>query len=139
MSARSKARKRALDALYAADLTKTDALKNLQQTLEEVAGRQNQDEIFDYAETLVSGFVSNREAIDAQLTNLSDGWSLDRMPVIDRNILRIGAWEILHNDQVPNEVAISEAVSLAGEYSTEDSAKFVNGVLARLAKSSQAL
>jgi N utilization substance protein B len=139
LSARTKARKRALDALYAADLTRTDALKNLQLTLEAVAGRQNQEEIFDYAETLVSGFVSNREAIDAQLTNLSDGWSLERMPVIDRNILRIGAWEILHNDQVPNEVAISEAVSLASEYSTEDSAKFVNGVLARLAKSSQAL
>ena len=139
MSARTKARKRALDALYAADLTKTDALKNLQQTLEEVSGRQNQDEIFDYAETLVCGFLENREAINAQLTNLSDGWALERMPVIDRNILRIGAWEILHNDEVPNEVAISEAVSLASEYSTEDSAKFVNGVLARLAKSSQAL
>lgn len=109
------------------------------QTQQSVAGRQNQDEIFDYAETLVSGFVANREAIDAQLTNLSDGWSLNRMPVIDRNILRIGAWEILHNEQVPNEVAISEAVSLAAEYSTEDSAKFVNGVLARLARSSQAL
>lgn len=139
MSARTKARKRALDALYAADITKSDALSKLQQTQEEVAGRQNQDEIFDYAETLVSGFVSNREAIDAQLTNLSDGWTLSRMPAVDRNILRVGAWEILYNDQVPNEVAISEAVSLASELSTEDSAKFVNGVLARLAKSSQAL
>lgn len=105
----------------------------------EAAGRQNQEAIFDYAETLVSGFDSNRSQIDGQLTNLSDGWSLERMPALDRNILRLGAWEILYNPEVPNEVAIAEAVALASEYSTDESPKFVNGVLARLAKSTQAL
>lgn len=116
-----------------------DPAVSLQQTLAEVSDRHNQEAIFDYAETLVTGFLAAKEQIDAQLTNLSDGWSLARMPALDRNILRIGAWEILRNPEVPNEVAISEAVALASEYSTEDSAKFVNGVLARLAKSAQPL
>lgn len=139
MSARTKARKRALDALYAADVRKGDALDLLKQTADEVSDRQNQDAIFDYAEMLVTGYFANATEIDNELKMLSDGWALERMPNIDRAILRLGAWEILHNDEVPNEVAIAEAVALAGEYSTDDSPKFINGVLARLAKGSQAL
>lgn len=139
MSARSKARKRALDALYAADISKLDPAVLLSETLSQVSERQNQQAIFDYAETLVNGYRSNSQNIDAQLQGLSDGWKLERMPALDRAILRIGAWEILFNDEVPAEVAISEAVALAGEYSTDDSPKFVNGVLARLAKSATAL
>lgn len=139
MSARSKARKRALDALYAADISKHDPAVLLSETLSQVSDRQNQQAIFDYAETLVNGYRSNSQNIDAQLQGLSDGWKLERMPALDRAILRIGAWEILFNDEVPAEVAISEAVALAGEYSTDDSPKFVNGVLARLAKSATAL
>lgn len=139
MSARSKARKRALDALYAADISKLDPAVLLSETLSQVSDRQNQQAIFDYAETLVNGYRSNSQNIDAQLQGLSDGWKLERMPALDRAILRIGAWEILFNDEVPAEVAISEAVALAGEYSTDDSPKFVNGVLARLAKSATAL
>lgn len=139
MSARTKARKRALDALYAADVRSEDALGLLKATADEVADRQNQDAIFDYAEMLVTGYFANATEIDNELKMLSDGWALERMPNIDRAILRLGAWEILHNDEVPNEVAIAEAVSLAGEYSTDDSPKFINGVLARLAKGSAAL
>ena len=139
MSARTKARKRALDALYAADVRHADALELLTATAEEVADRQNQEAIFDYAEMLLTGYFANATEIDNELKMLSDGWSLERMPHIDRAILRLGAWEILHNPDVPNEVAIAEAVALAGEYSTDDSPKFVNGVLARLAKGSQAL
>lgn len=139
MSARSKARKRALDALYAADISKLDPTVLLSETLSQVSDRQNQQAIFDYAETLVNGYRSNSQNIDSQLQGLSDGWKLERMPALDRAILRIGAWEILFNDEVPAEVAISEAVALAGEYSTDDSPKFVNGVLARLAKSATAL
>ena len=139
MSARSKARKRALDALYAADISKLDPAVLLSETLSQVSDRQNQQAIFDYAETLVNGYRSNSQNIDSQLQGLSDGWKLERMPALDRAILRIGAWEILFNDEVPAEVAISEAVALAGEYSTDDSPKFVNGVLARLAKSATAL
>ena len=139
MSARSKARKRALDALYAADISKLDPAVLLSETLSQVSDRQNQQAIFDYAETLVNGYRLNSQSIDSQLQGLSDGWKLERMPALDRAILRIGAWEILFNDEVPAEVAISEAVALAGEYSTDDSPKFVNGVLARLAKSATAL
>ena len=139
MSARTKARKRALDALYAADVRKEDALELLKATADEVSDRQNQEAIFDYAEMLVTGYFANATEIDNELKMLSDGWSLERMPNIDRAILRLGAWEILHNEEVPNEVAIAEAVALAGEYSTDDSPKFVNGVLARLAKGSAAL
>lgn len=139
MSSRTKSRKRALDALYAAELNKVDALEALTGAQESSAGRQNQDAIFDYAETIVTGVKTNRDALDSRLQNLSEGWKLERMPYVDRAILRMGAWEILFNPEVPNEVAISESVNLASELSTEESPKFINGVLARLAKGSEAI
>ena len=139
MSARTKARKRALDALYASDVRGEEALELLKQTEVEVEDRQNQQAIFDYAEMLVTGYLENAYQIDSEIQMLADNWSLDRMPAVDRAILRMAAWEILHNAEVPNEVAISEAVSLAGELSTDESPKFINGVLARLAKGRQAL
>lgn len=139
MSARSKARKRALDALFAADLTGEDALEVLKRTEQSSANRESQAAIFDYAETLVSGYLANRERIDSRLQLLAESWSLDRMPTVDRAILRLASWELLYNTEIPSEVAISEAVSLASELSTDDSPKFVNGILARLAKDRQAL
>jgi N utilization substance protein B len=128
-----------LDALFASDVTGQNALTLLEQTRGEVGDRQNQDAIFDYAEMLVTGYLQNSDSIDTQLRMLADNWSLERMPNVDRALLRLASWEILYNDEVPNEVAISEAVALAAEYSTEDSSKFVNGVLARLSKGSTAL
>ena len=104
-----------------------------------MSDRQNQEAIFDYAESMITGFDANKLLIDNELRQLADGWALERMPSIDRAILRLGAWEILYNPDVPNEVAIAEAVALASEYSTEDSPKFINGVLAKLARGSQAL
>jgi N utilization substance protein B len=139
LSARSKARKRALDALYASDVRGVEALELLKQTEIEVEDRQNQQPIFDYAEMLVTGYFENAYQIDSEIQMLADNWSLERMPAVDRAILRMAAWEILHNSDVPNEVAISEAVSLAAELSTDESPKFINGVLARLAKGRQAL
>ena len=139
MSARTKARKRALDALYASDARGEEALELLRQTEVELLDRQNQQAIFDYAEMLVTGYLENAYQIDSEIQMLADNWSLDRMPAVDRAILRMAAWEILHNSEVPNEVAISEAVSLAGELSTDESPKFINGVLARLAKGRKAL
>jgi transcription antitermination protein NusB len=139
LSARTKARKRALDALYASSVREGSALELLSATQEEVGDRQNQEAIFDYAEMLLTGYLNNAQMIDTQLQMLADNWSLDRMPQVDRAILRLAAWEILFNSEVPSEVAISEAVNLAAEYSTDDSPKFINGVLARLAKGSQAL
>ena len=139
MSSRSKSRKRALDALYASEIRGGEPLALLQETAGSVSDRQNQEAIFDYAESMITGFDANKLLIDNELRQLADGWALERMPSIDRAILRLGAWEILYNPDVPNEVAIAEAVALAIEYSTDDSPKFVNGVLAKLARGSQAL
>ncbi len=139
MSARSKARKRALDALFASDLTGEGALEALRRTESESRERESQTAIFDYAETLVSGYLANKDRIDSRLQGLAEGWTLERMPNVDRSILRIAAWELLYNEEIPSEVAIAEAVSLASELSTDESPKFINGILARLAKDRQGL
>ena len=139
MSARSKARKRALDALFASDLTGEGALEALKRTESESKERESQVAIFDYAETLVSGYLVNKDRIDSRLQGLAEGWTLERMPNVDRAILRIAAWELLYNEEIPSEVAIAEAVTLASELSTDESPKFINGILARLAKDRQGL
>ena len=133
MSARSKARKRAVDALYAAELRGLSALDLLTETEELSAGRQNQDEIFGFAKSLVEGVSTNSHEIDQIIEGLAQNWSLARMPALDKAILRVGAFEILHLAEVPNSVAISEAVDLAKELSTDESPGFVNGVLAAIA------
>jgi len=89
----------------------------------------------EYAVTLVEGVVAHRAAIDALLSSLSGDWPLERMPAVDRNVLRIGVFELVHGGgEVPEGVAISEAVELATSLSTDESPKFVNGVLARVAR-----
>ncbi len=133
MSSRSKARKRAVDALYAAELRDEMATDLLTATQESVADRQNQDEIFDFAMELVSGVLANQIEIDELLSTLAQNWTLDRMPALDRAILRLGIYEIAFGNQVPAEVVISEAVALASELSTDDSPAFVNGILAGVA------
>ncbi len=133
MSSRSKARKRAVDALYAAELRDEMATDLLTATQESVADRQNQDEIFDFAMELVSGVLANQIEIDELLSSLAQNWTLDRMPALDRAILRLGIYEIAFGNQVPAEVVISEAVALASELSTDDSPAFVNGILAGVA------
>lgn len=127
MSARGKARKRALEVLYAADMRR-------QPVLELLAERSAQDgpPIQEYSAELVRGVCAHQPQIDELLAGNAQGWSLDRMPPVDRNILRIGAYELLWGTDVPDAVAISEAVVLAGELSTESSSSFVNGLLARL-------
>lgn len=133
MSSRSKARKRAVDALYAAEMRDEMATDLLTATQESVADRQNQDEIFDFAMELVSGVLANQIEIDELLSSLAQNWTLDRMPALDRAILRLGIYEIAFGNQVPAEVVISEAVTLASELSTDDSPAFVNGILAGVA------
>jgi N utilization substance protein B len=86
----------------------------------------------EYAVTLVEGVVANLERIDELLSTYAVDWTLDRMPAVDRNLLRIGAYEILFRDDVPDAVAVSEAVALARELSTDESPGFVNGLLGRL-------
>jgi len=89
-----------------------------------------------YAREIVDGVIDNQGEIDEQITTFAKDWSLERMPAVDRALLRIGAWEILFNDEVPTAVAIDEAVELAKEFSTDESGSFIHGVLARIGRSS---
>ncbi|CAN5692845.1 transcription antitermination factor NusB [soil metagenome] len=128
MSARTKARKRALDLLYEAEMRGLEPLALVGERLAEGGGPA----LPDYAVSLVEGVAAHRERIDELLATYAVDWTLDRMPPVDRNLLRIGGWELLYADDVPDAVAISEAVELASTLSTDDSARFVNGLLARL-------
>ena len=132
MSARTKARKRAIDAIYAADLRKVSPTQLLTEVAELVSDRQNQGEIFGYATQIVDGVVEHHAEIDDLLESFSQGWTIERMPHVDRAILRVAAWEILFNEAVPDAVAIAEAVAAAKELSTDDSGAFINGLLARI-------
>ena len=138
MSARTKARKRAVDAVFASDIRKVSPETLLDTTAELAADRQNQDEIFSYAKQLVTGVVEHHAEIDDLLETYSNEWSIDRMPVLDRAILRVAVWEILYNPEVPHGVAINEAVELAKEYSTDDSGAFVNGLLSKISSTRNA-
>jgi transcription antitermination protein NusB len=127
VAARSKARKRALDLLFEADQRDTDAAALLSTRVTTA-----QTPVPQYAVDIVEGVLEHRERIDELLTTYSQGWTLDRMPAVDRAVLRIGAWELLYNAEVPAAVAISEAVELAASLSTDQSPSFVNGLLSRL-------
>ena len=129
MGARTKARKRALDVLYAAELRADDPIASLDQAVADGTGPTN-----DYTLTLVRGVVAEQARIDELLASYSRGWTLDRMPAVDRNVLRIGAWEILYAEDVPDAVAVTEAMSLVRDLSTDDSPAFVNGILDALAR-----
>jgi transcription antitermination protein NusB len=127
MAARSKARKRALDILFEAEMRRESPLSVLDsRTI------QANPPVASYAAELVRGVQAHRDQIDELLSEHSRGWALDRMPAVDRNILRIGAYELLWATGVPEAVAISEAVLLAQDLSTDASPAFVNGLLARL-------
>ena len=126
MSARRKARKRALDFLYEADIRSASAI--------ELVGTREESELSerDYVMELLVGVETNKVKIDELITTYAQGWDMDRMPAIDRNILRIALFEILFKDDLVDQVAASEAVEIATELSTEDSAKYINGVLGRI-------
>lgn len=127
MAARSKARKRALDVLYEADLRGTDALATAAERL-----AQADPPVSDYSVGLVEGVVAHRDRIDELIATNAEGWVLSRMPPVDRNILRIGVFELLWCDDVPDAVVISEAVALAGSIAGDRTPAFVNGLLGRL-------
>ena len=132
MSARTKARKRAVDAVFAADLRKISPIELLNETASLAVDRQNQDEIFGYARQIVDGVIEHHDEIDELLETYAQGWAIDRMPHLDRAILRVASWEILYNDEVPDPVAMNEAVELAKELSTDESGGFINGLLSRI-------
>ncbi len=104
-------------------------------TLSEVVDMRSNDPEYPmkpYAVEIVDGIMSHREEIDEIISTYAQGWTLERMPAVDRALLEIGTWEILYNDEVPDKVAIDEAVSLARQFSTDDSPKFVSGLLSRI-------
>ncbi|ADG74736.1 NusB antitermination factor [Cellulomonas flavigena DSM 20109] len=129
MGARTKARKRALDVLFEAEQRGLDVAELLAKRVVEPGTEAS---LPQYAVELVEGVLEHAERIDELLATHSHGWTVARMPAVDRALLRLGAWEILWNDDVPDAVAVDEAVSLARELSTDESPAFVNGLLGRL-------
>ena len=127
MSARGKARKRALDVLFEAEQRDRDVLTTLAERI--AAG---DPPVGEYSAQLVEGVQANRARIDDLLATYSIGWTLDRMPAVDRNVLRLGVYELLWADDVPDAVAVSEAVELVRDLSTDESPSFVNGLLGRI-------
>ncbi|GAB3411785.1 transcription antitermination protein NusB [Flindersiella endophytica] len=127
MPARGKARKRAVDILYEAEMRGLPRLEILAERLMTADPPVN-----EYTVTLVEGIDAQAEELDKLLTEYAIGWTLDRMPPVDRSVLRIGAYELMYAEAVPDAVAISEAVRLARELSTDESPGFVNGLLAKL-------
>ncbi len=134
MSARTKARKRALDLLYGADL-RTESLQTaVFAEAARAAGEPSRSASWEYAKEIAEGVDAHLTEIDELIETYAQGWTISRMPAIDRAIVRIGIWELMYNPDVPDGVAISEAVTAARTYSTEDSAGFVNGLLGRIAQ-----
>ena len=129
MGARSKARKRAVDVLYEADLRGADPVT----LLADRVGSTDVPPVNDYTIVLVEGVTAHRARIDDLISEHAEGWTLNRMPAVDRAVLRIGLYELLWASDVPDAVAIDEAVELAKGLSTDDSPRFVNGVLGRIA------
>lgn len=133
MSARTKARKRAVDMLFAADVRGVPVSEIVAAEALRAASEPDRESSWLYARDIVDGVVENLGEIDEAIATNSRGWTLERMPAVDRAILRCAAWEILFNPEIPAGVATSEAVTLAGELSTEESSGFVNGLLSTIA------
>lgn len=129
MGARTKARKRALDVLFEAEQRGLDVAELLATRVVEPGTEAS---LPQYAVDVVEGVLAHAERIDELLATHAHGWTVARMPAVDRALLRIGTWEVLWNDDVPDAVAVDEAVSLARELSTDESPAFVNGLLGRI-------
>jgi N utilization substance protein B len=127
MSARSKARKRALDLIYASEMRNRSAIEALEEQAEAT-------QLNDYTVELVHGVVEHRARLDEVISSYVQGWTLDRMPAVDRNVLRLATYEVLFVDDVPDAVAVSEALNLVRNLSTDESPAFVNGVLGNIVR-----
>ena len=127
IGSRSKARKRAVDVLFEADQRGVPALDVLAARVAAADPALN-----PYTVTMVNGVVEQRARLDELISTYAQGWSLERMPAVDRALLRLGAWEVLYSDEVPDAVAVDEAITLARSLSTDDSPTFVAGLLGRL-------
>ena len=134
MAARTKARKRALDVLFESEVRGLPLDGTLQERLDDA-----ETPINDYTVRLVRGVAEHRARIDELLSTYAEGWSLQRMPAVDRNVLRLAVLEVLYVDDVPDAVAVSEAVNLVRDLSTDESPAFVNGVLGTIVRDKPAL
>lgn len=134
MSARTKARKRAIDLLYGADVRSGLIADAIAEEALRAEAEPSRAASWEYARQIVAGVDQHRAEIDELIETYAQGWTISRMPALDRAIVRIGIWELAYNPEVPDGVAISEAVDAAHTYSTEDSAGFVNGLLGRIAQ-----
>ncbi|MEY8569807.1 MULTISPECIES: transcription antitermination factor NusB [Brevibacterium] len=126
-SARTRARRRALELLFEAGQRRL--------AMDELVTMRSNDPDYpmkEYAVEIVKGITEKQAEIDEIISTYSESWTLDRMPAVDRSLLEIGTWEMLFNDEVPDKVAIDEAVSLARQFSTDDSPGFVSGLLSRI-------
>jgi len=129
LAARSKARKRAVDVLFEADQRERPVMEILAARIAEPG---TESSLPQYAVELVEGVAAKSEQIDEYIATYAQGWVLERMPAVDRAVLRLGVWELLLNDEVPDAVAVDEAVELVRALSTDDSPGFINGVLGRI-------
>jgi N utilization substance protein B len=133
MSARRKARKRALDILFSADVREMQLADALAIEAQRAASEPDRESSWLYAREIVDGVIDHTAEIDETIQTFARGWTLERMPAVDRAIVRIAVWEIMFNPEVPAPVAVSEAVELATSLSTDESGGFVNGLLATIA------
>ena len=129
MRTRTLSREAALQYLYEVDMVGPGEAEEVAPFLERQLGRR---EAREYAAVLIRGVLASRDVLDKVLAEASENWSLERMSAVDRNVLRIGAWELRRPDEVPPKVAINEAIELARRFSSEDAAGFVNGILDRI-------
>lgn len=131
MSARSKARKQTLDLLYEADIRGASAaeLLALRDVVEEGPDARP---IRDFTKSLIAGVMDNKRKIDELISTYAQGWDMDRLPAVDRNILRLGIYEIVWSSDLDDGIAIDEALTLAKELSTDESAGYIHGVLGRI-------
>lgn len=131
MAARNKARKRAFQILFEADQRGTSVQTVLADWVRHSRTDDRQPPVGEYTMELVEGYAQHADRIDDLIATYAVGWTLDRMPVVDRNLIRLGAYELVWVDETPDAVVIDEAVQLAKEFSTEESPSFVNGLLGR--------
>ena len=131
MSARSKARKQALDILYESDIRNSDAMATLEARDIPEEGPDARP-IRDFTRELIAGVTSNKRKIDELIATYAQGWDMDRLAAVDRNILRLGIYEIVYNDDLADGIAIDEAITLAKDLSTDDSATFIHGLLGKI-------
>jgi N utilization substance protein B len=134
VGARTKARKRAIDVLYGADVRQESINASLLAEENRHLADPKRGNSWEYARQIVEGVAEHGDEIDELIETYAQGWTIERMPAVDRAIIRIGIWELLFNTEIPDGVAISEAVEAATLLSTEDSSGFVNGLLGRIAQ-----